>query len=144
MQSRCYDLTSQHFKNYGGRGIQVCDEWLGENGLDNFREWAISSGYRKGLTIDRIDNSKNYSPDNCRWVDMKTQCQNRRKWGTDTHNHKLITWDYNGETHTIAEWSEITGIDEKILRTRKYKGWEIERILTTPPMDYALTLKRGR
>lgn len=56
----------------------------------------------------------------------------------------MITWDYNGETHTIAEWSEITGIDEKILRTRKYKGWEIERILTTPPMDYAQTLKRGR
>lgn len=63
---------------------------------------------------------------------MKIQCNNRRMWGTDTHNHKMIAWEFNGESHTVKEWSEITGIDGKILRSRWHKGWSMERILSTP------------
>ena len=86
------------------------------------------------VELDRIDVNKNYEPSNCRWVDSKVQAQNRRMWGTDTHNHEMITWEFNGEIHTVAEWSEITGIKAKVLRSRKHKGWDMERLLTTPQM----------
>lgn len=136
MKVRCNNPHSKEYKYYGERGICVCDEW---NDFREFQKWAYANGYdenakRGECTLDRIDVNKNYEPSNCRWVNMKVQCNNRRLWGTNTHNHKMITWTYKGETHTVREWSEITGIDNKILRTRKHKGWNIERILTTPPM----------
>lgn len=136
MRTRCNNSHSKEYKYYGQRGISVCEEW---NNFSIFQEWAYNNGYKEDAkrgecTLDRIDVNGNYEPSNCRWVDMKSQCQNRRMWGTDTHNHKMIIWEYNGEKHTIKEWSEITGIDNKILRTRKHKGWNIERILTTPPI----------
>ena len=136
MKVRCDNPNCKEYKYYGGRGISVCEEW---NDFIEFQKWAYANGYdenakRGECTLDRIDVNKNYEPSNCRWVNMKVQCNNRRLWGTNTHNHKMITWTYKGETHTVREWSEITGIDNKILRTRKHKGWNIERILTTPPM----------
>lgn len=136
MKVRCNNPHSKEYKYYGQRGISVCDEW---NDFNVFREWSYNNGYdenakRGECTLDRIDVNKNYDPSNCRWVNMKTQCANRREWGTDTHNHEKITWTFNGETHTVAEWSEITGIKEKVLRSRKYKGWDMERLLTTPQM----------
>lgn len=136
MRTRCNNSHSKEYKYYGQRGISVCEEW---NNFSIFQEWAYNNGYKKNAkrgecTLDRIDVNGNYEPSNCRWVDMKSQCQNRRMWGTDTHNHKMIIWEYNGEKHTVKEWSEITGIDNKILRTRKHKGWSMKRILTTPPI----------
>ena len=144
MRTRCNNPNSKNYEYYGKRGISVCSEW---DDFEVFQKWAYSNGYkddakRGECTLDRIDVNGNYKPSNCRWINMKTQCQNRRKWGTQTHNRPLITWDYKGETHTIAEWSEITGIDGKVLRSRKHDGWDMERILTTPPMDYNLTLKK--
>ena len=146
MRTRCNNPHSKNYEYYGKRGISVCSEW---DDFEVFQKWAYSNGYKEDAkrgecTLDRIDVNGNYKPSNCRWVNMKTQCQNRRKWGTQTHNRPLITWNYKGETHTIAEWSEITGIDGKVLRSRKHDGWDMERILTTPPMDYDLTLKKGR
>lgn len=76
MRNRCYNQNQKNYPLYGGRGIQVCQEWL--DGFEAFYSWAITHGYRDGLTIDRKDNSKGYEPDNCRWVTQAEQIKNRR------------------------------------------------------------------
>ena len=78
IKKRCYDKNSNSYKNYGARGIKICRKWLGKNGFKNFLEWSLNNGYSPELQIDRIDNNKGYSPDNCRWVDRKTNMRNRR------------------------------------------------------------------
>lgn len=86
MKMRCYNPKNSHYHRYGGRGITVCDEWL--NDFQAFYNWAMANGYNENApygqcTIDRIDNNKGYSPDNCRWVDMKVQRQNQEKCHKD-------------------------------------------------------------
>lgn len=113
MKKRCYNKNDiAHYKRWGGRGIVVCSEWL--NDFMTFYNWAISNGYREGLTIDRIDNNKGYSPDNCRWVTNKVQANNRRS---------NVHLTYNGRTQTIAQWSEELGINYKCLWKRHKLGW---------------------
>lgn len=75
MHYRCRNPKHKSYKNYGGRGITVCEEW---NSFVYFVLWAINNGYKDNLTLDRIDNDKNYEPSNCRWVTMKEQMNNRR------------------------------------------------------------------
>lgn len=124
MKSRCLNKNDKNYKDYGGRGIVICDEWLGENGFINFYNWSISNGYSDGLTIDRIEADGNYEPSNCRWVDMITQENNR------TNNH-LIT--YNNKTMTMAMWAKELGINYKTLANRICTyGWSVEKAFTTP------------
>jgi hypothetical protein len=114
------------YKYYGAKGIKVCDEW---NSFPAFRDWAYANGYDENApkgqcTLDRINGDKNYSPDNCRWVTHKEQVRN-------TNANHFVT--YHGETMTIAELSEITGIPYNRLQPRiKALGWSAEKAVSTP------------
>lgn len=124
MRKRCYNPDFKYYYNYGGRGITICDEWMGNDGIENFEQWALSHGYKKGLTIDRIDNDKGYSPDNCRWVDMKTQSNNKR-------NNLYL--EMNGKTQTLSQWCEEYGVPYGRVEARITKmGWNLEEALFTP------------
>lgn len=114
MIDRCYNENCKRYKNYGGRGIKVCDEWLGENGYDTFAEWSLKTGYdinaeQGKYTIDRINVNGNYEPDNCRWITNSQQQNNKTVC-------RYIT--YKNETHSIAEWSRIL----KVPYTTLYNG----------------------
>ena len=119
MRARCQNVNSRDYKYYGAKGITVCDSWNSD--FDSFRRWAYENGYADGLTLDRISVYKGYGPDNCRWVDMRIQSNNRS-------NSIYIT--YSGETHTCSEWSRITGINYDTLHNRVKKGMSIEDIFS--------------
>lgn len=120
MRQRCNNANSSDYAHYGGRGIRVCDEW--QNDYHAFRDWALSHGYIDQLTLDRIDVDGNYCPDNCRFVSMKAQSNNRT-------NSQVF--EYNGEAHTIAEWAELTGIQYGTLYARLcINGWSTDKALT--------------
>lgn len=121
IKKRTNDKADKDYKNYGGRNIRICKEW--EVDFLVFKEWALSSGYNDSLTIDRKDNNKSYSPENCRWVSMKVQNRNKR-------NNREIT--YQGTTKTLVEWAEYLGINRGTLLTRLRVGWSVEKAFTTP------------
>ena len=122
MKERCQCTTNIQYKDYGGRGIAVCDEW--KNSFESFSNWALSNGYADNLTIDRIDTNDNYCPENCKWSTEKEQNSNKR------NNHIL---SYNGKSQTIQQWSEETGICFTTILYRVNHGWPIERALTQKP-----------
>lgn len=121
MKSRCYRETDSNYPKYGGRGIQICDQWRFDFG--SFYDWSMGHGYADNLSIDRIDNGGNYCPENCRWVDATTQCNNKS-------NNRLIS--ANGETHTVSEWASILGANNTLLAARLDRGWSDESTINTP------------
>ena len=119
--TRYMEILSRLKHNAHYKEVKMCDEWL--NDFMKFYEWSMENGYRENLTIDRIDNTKGYSPDNCRWATLKEQANNRT-------NNFII--EYNGEIHTVHEWAIITGISSENIRNRiKNFGWTTEKALNT-------------
>lgn len=110
MRQRCNNANKDHFDRYGGRGITYCKEW---EEYPAFRSWALQNGYHPDLSLDRIDNDGMYCPDNCRWVTQKKQMNN---------TSKSVFLEVDGITHTIAEWSEITGVKYDVIYRRYKKG----------------------
>ncbi len=133
MKERCYNLNSLAYKNYGGRGINICKEWLED--VMNFYNWAMANGYQEHLTLDRIDVNGNYEPSNCRWITDYEQRLNKR-------NNKLIT--INGQTKTITEWAKISNLNLHTIYSRIRYGWKDEDLLKNKTVGYEYLKNRTR
>ena len=120
MKSRCEIKSQTVYKHYGGRGIKVCKEW---QDYPTFKKWALLHGYTEKLTLDRVDVNGNYEPNNCRWVNMKTQANN-------TRTNRFVVCD--GVSHTLAEWAELTDINAETIGYRLNHGWDTHKALFTP------------
>lgn len=118
MKKRCLNKADEHYPNYGGRGITVCPEWME---FDSFYEWAMSSNYKDGLTIERIDVNGNYEPSNCKWATAKEQADNRR---TTVH----ITVD--GVTKNATDWAKTLGVGRSTIGRHITKG-DIEEYISS-------------
>lgn len=121
MLSRCSNPKDPNYKNYGLRGITVCESW--KNSFVNFYNYM---GDSNGLTLDRIDVNKGYYKENCRWANMKTQSRNKR-------NNKLIT--YKGDVRCASEWCEILNMSNSTFHNRLLRGWSIEKTIDTPILN---------
>jgi hypothetical protein len=119
MKQRCSNPNNAAYKNYGGRGIRVCDEW---QEYAPFREWAFNNGYVEGLLLDRKNNNGNYEPKNCRWVTRIEQNRNKR-------SNRLIT--YEGKTMCATEWASELGVPSRLLLDRLNLRWNAKDTLTT-------------
>lgn len=129
MVSRCHNPASDGYENYGGRGILVCDEWRSFEGF-----FADMGERQEGMTLERKDNSKGYSRDNCIWADRKAQSRNRR-------GLRYVTVD--GVTRSLGEWAEVTGISVSTLSRRLKQGWPDEQAITTPKITKRKGIPRG-
>ena len=121
MLSRCTNPKNKAYNRYGGKGITVCEEWA--NSYMSFYNWAMSNGWKQGLTIDRIDNNKGYCPSNCRWTTMKVQSNNRI-------NSKYHT--IGGESKTLSQWCDIYGKKYDTVKARLSIGWTLKDALEKP------------
>lgn len=128
MKKRCYNPNCKSYKDYGARGITICQEWLnteragkGIKGWFLFKDWALSNGYAEDLTIDRIDVDKGYYPDNCRWVTRKVQNNNQRR-------NRVIT--YHGKTQNLRQWCDELNLKYSTIETRlNVYHWDIEKAI---------------
>lgn len=111
MKERCYKENSKSYSTYGARGITICDEWLLSHKA--FIKWSLEHGWKRGLEIDRIDTYKGYSPDNCRWVDRKTNANNK----TDN-----VWFEHDGKRMTMTQWCEELGFNKSTAITRRDRG----------------------
>ena len=118
MVARCTNPKWHRYDRYGGRGISVCAKWR------IFEAFLADMGIKpRGFTLERMDNDGNYEPGNCLWATRKTQARNRR-------GNRLLT--LNGVSRSLAEWSDVTGVNYNTLKSRLKYGWSIERVLTVP------------
>lgn len=121
MKARCLNRKNEHYNDYGGRGITICQEWLDD--FMNFYNWAIENGYSDDLSIDRINVNGNYEPSNCRWVCETTQANNKR-------NNKIV--EYKGQKKTIHQLAKENNVNYSCLRWRIENGWDIDEALNKP------------
>lgn len=118
-KTRCFNPRQTQFKNYGGRGITMCDEWR-----SSFEVFLRDMGQcPAGCSIDRVDVNGPYAPGNCRWVPITVQANNTRA------NHRLT---FNGETNTLSEWEQRLGFGRGVLSRRLSLGWSATKALTAP------------
>lgn len=128
IKDRCLNARTPAYKNYGGRGITICEEWLGEKGPENFINWALNNGYDDTLTIERKDVNGNYCPENCCWIPLGEQALNTRA---------NVYLEYNGESKPIAQWAKEYGINYQVFHNRvRNLGWSMERALHEPVHQY--------
>jgi hypothetical protein len=128
MRHRCSIVTNHAFDDYGGRGINVCLRW---EKFENFLE--DMGNYPLGMTLERKNNSKGYSPENCYWASRKEQANNRR-------SSRIL--DYKGERKTLAQWTEKYGFKNHTLLMRLRRGWSLEKSLNTLVKKHALPEKQ--
>lgn len=122
MKSRtCHEDNTAAWRDYGGRGIKMCDEW--ENSFESFESWAKDSGYNDTLTIERINVNGDYEPNNCKWIPPEAQARNKRN---------TIRITYMGKTFNIHDWSVLVGLPESVIRSRYHTGKTTEEILFAP------------
>lgn len=120
MRSRCYNLKDTRYADWGGRGIKVCDRWR-----ESFTSFLADMGEKPAKhTLDRRDNNGDYEPSNCRWAVAKTQNRNKR-------NNRQVC--FRGETLSVAEWADRTGLSSRLIVDRLNAGWDAERTLTATP-----------
>lgn len=132
MQDRCLNSASEYFHHYGGRGISICDRWLGSQGFANFMQ-DMGEHPGQGWSIERKDNSKGYSPGNCVWASASTQQRNKR-------NNRLV--EYRGEIYVLSGLCELKDIDLTGVATRLRRGWTVEDAVDTPGLqDWSAYLK---
>ena len=118
MRMRCGNPSTEAYRDYGARGITVCERWLK---FENF--YADMGDQPQGMSLDRIDNDKGYEPDNCRWASRGIQARNKRGL------HLLTVGE---ETHPLCEWAEISGIRLQTIWFRLRLGWSPEKAVTQP------------
>lgn len=121
MKERCYNPKDKRYHRYGGRGIKICDEWLED--YEKFEKWSLENGYEQNLVLDRINNDGDYSPNNCRYVTISENNQNRC-------TTKYFT--YNGKTQNLAQWCEEYKLNYHTVLCRLRRGWEFEKAITQP------------
>lgn len=134
MKQRCFAIYDDHYQNYGGRGITVCDEW--KNDFMAFYRWAIESGENENLTLERIDVNGNYCPENCTWVDRKTQANNRTS---------CRIYTYKGETKNLMQWCVELGLHYGTIHSRIYRdGWSFDKAIETPVKSNGYAIRKWR
>ena len=124
MKRRCLNKAEKSYRNYGARGIKVCEKWLSFQGF--YEDMAGS--YIEGLSLERLDNNKDYSKENCIWIPVKDQSKNRRT---------VKRYTFNGETLILTEWAKRLNLNYGTLITRIRDGWSAEKALSTP------TIRKG-
>ena len=120
MHSRCEYVKHINYKAYGGRGIKVCEEWSGKDGIYNFLLWAKNNGWKKGLTLDRIDVDGNYCPENCRWVTWEIQGNNKRN---------VKKYNYQNQLLSLSQISRLENTTYSKLYGRIKKGMTLEQAI---------------
>ena len=122
MKQRCYNKNYPSFHLWGGKGVEVCEEWRSD--FLSFYGWALANGYNDKLRIERIDGNGNYSPENCRWATYKEQARNL------TSNHII---SINGEIRLLCDWLELSPVTASTYHKRKKRGWSDKEALFEPP-----------